>query len=103
MASSEKAASSAIHACGPNGNPAWYTAAGLTLEVRPSASADTASIANYAGSETQVCSPHWHLNMLMVRPLLESSIVPISLGSAAQRLQRRGSMVSEPVTGLVLM
>jgi len=41
--------------------------------------------------------------MLMVRPLLESSIVPTSLGSAAQRLQRRGSMVFETFAGVVSM
>jgi hypothetical protein len=41
--------------------------------------------------------------MRMMRPLFESNIVPISLGSALQRIQRRDSLVSEPVICFVLM
>jgi hypothetical protein len=35
--------------------------------------------------------------MRMVRPLVESSMVPTSFGSAEQRLQRGGSLISGPV------
>jgi hypothetical protein len=41
--------------------------------------------------------------MRMTRPLLESNIVPTSLGSSPQRIQRLGSVVSEPVICFVLM
>jgi hypothetical protein len=41
--------------------------------------------------------------MRTVRPLFESKIVPASLGSAPQRIQRSGSLVSEPVICFVLM
>jgi hypothetical protein len=41
--------------------------------------------------------------MRMTRPLLESNIVPTSFGSLPQRIQRLGSVVSEPVICFVLM
>jgi hypothetical protein len=44
---------------------------------------------NYAGSETEVCSPQWHRNMRMVRPLTESSICPTKRDAASQRGHRR--------------
>ena len=56
-----------------------------------------------AGSKIQVCSPHWHLNIRMVRPLFESNIVPTSWGSAPQRVQDPFFLVSEPVICFVLI
>jgi len=56
-----------------------------------------------AGSKTQICSPHWHLNIRMVRPLFESNIVPISLGSAPHRVQEPVFLFSEPVICFVLI
>jgi hypothetical protein len=41
--------------------------------------------------------------MRMMRPLFESNIVPTNLDSTPQRIQRSGSLVSEPVICFVLM
>jgi len=38
------------------------------------------SVAVYFGSEAQVCSSHSHLNMRMMWPLAESSIMPTGCG-----------------------
>jgi hypothetical protein len=56
-----------------------------------------------AGSKTQVCSPHWHLSIRMIRPLFESNIVPTSLGSAPHRVQEPVFLVSKPVICFVLI
>jgi hypothetical protein len=48
-------------------------------------------------SDVQVCSPHLHLNMRMLRPLLESRMDLTSLGSSPQLRQAGGSSLSLPL------
>jgi len=52
------------------------------------------SLRNYADSESQVRSPHWHRNRRMVRPFTESSIRPTRGAAEPQRGHRRPSAVS---------
>ena len=47
----------------------------------------------YSESEAHVCFPHWQLNMRMMRPFAESSIVFTSSSWAPQRLHVRSSIV----------